>query len=175
MIRQCYYWLRERDDRLFVRFNQASRSAALVWLLRLCTHLGSAAFTISFTLSVALVAPQPWSRFGWASFAALAASHLLAAVVKKKLQRRRPYAAIAHTNVAIKRLPDFSFPSGHTTAAFSIVTPFLFAAHWAVYVGLPLAAAVGLSRVCLGVHYPSDCLAGCLIGSAVALLVVQAM
>ena len=67
-----------------------------------------------------------------------------------------------------KTLDQFSFPSGHTmhAAAFSIVVlayyPGLF---WLV---VPFAVLVALSRPILGLHYPSDVLAGAALGAAIA-------
>jgi undecaprenyl-diphosphatase len=161
------------DERLFYWCNQKLRHTLLDKLLRLISHLGSAAFTVICTLSIALFAEQPWVRIGWQSFTALSVSHLIAVVVKKTAQRQRPYLVLANTNVVIKPLPDHSFPSGHTTAAFSTLVPFLFVAPGIAYLAIPLPILVGFTRIYLGVHYPSDCIAGFLIGTSVALMVVQ--
>jgi undecaprenyl-diphosphatase len=99
-------------------------------------------------------------------------SHLIAVAIKKKAQRQRPYLVLANANVVIKPLPDHSFPSGHTTAAFSTLVPFLLAApNGIAFLAIPIAVLVGYSRIYLGVHYPSDCIAGFLIGTSVALSV----
>ncbi|MFK7784930.1 MAG: phosphatase PAP2 family protein [Crocinitomicaceae bacterium] len=67
---------------------------------------------------------------------------------------------------------DNSFPSGHTSVAFSTATSLSIAYQkWYVYVPSFLwAGAVGYSRMHLGVHYPSDVLIGALIGSGSAFL-----
>lgn len=165
--------MREWDVRLFRLFNDKIRNAMLDRLLRLITHLGGAAFTIAVPLIVAILAPPPWSRVGWQSLAALSASFLIGFAAKKLLKRQRPYLALPDANLLIKSLRDSSFPSGHTTAAFSVVVPFAAAASWAACVVLPAAALIAVSRVYLGVHYPSDCAVGCLLGSTAALLSVQ--
>jgi undecaprenyl-diphosphatase len=161
------------DERLFYWCNQKFHHTLLDQFLRLISHLGSAAFTVICTLSIALFAEQPWVSVGWQSFVALSVSHLVAVAVKKKAQRQRPYLVLANANVVIKPLPDHSFPSGHTTAAFSAIVPFLLAAPGIAYLAIPIAVLVGFSRIYLGVHYPSDCIAGFLIGTSVALMVVQ--
>ncbi|MCC3372541.1 phosphatase PAP2 family protein [Cohnella sp. REN36] len=165
--------MREWDVRLFRLFNDTIRHAVLDRLLRLITHLGSAGFTIAASLTAAIFAPSPWNRVGWQSLAALTASFLIGVAVKKTLKRQRPYLALPNANLLIKRLRDSSFPSGHTTAAFSVFVPFAAAAAWAACVVLPAAALIAVSRVYLGVHYPSDCAVGCLLGSSAALLAVH--
>ena len=70
----------------------------------------------------------------------------------------------------IAPLDEFSFPSGHTLHA---VTFTLIAIAWfpaLAWILLPFAASVALSRVVLGLHYPSDVLAASVIGSALASL-----
>jgi undecaprenyl-diphosphatase len=65
-------------------------------------------------------------------------------------------------------LDQFSFPSGHTlhAVAFSVVLLAYFPGFaWLV---LPFTALVGLSRMVLGLHYPSDVLAGAALGGAIA-------
>ncbi|WP_342773045.1 phosphatase PAP2 family protein [Paenibacillus flagellatus] len=160
--------LREWDRKLFRWCHFRIRHTALDRLFGWLTHLGGATFTIAFTLSVALLAPEPWRTVGRISLLSLAASHIVAAIVKRKVDRLRPYMAIGGVVTGPNPLKDPSFPSGHTTAAFSVVVPFALASGWLSLLVVPLAAAVGLSRMYLGLHYPSDCMAGCLIGSAVS-------
>lgn len=164
--------LRDWDRRIFLWCNGLGISPALDRLLRVCTCFGGAAFTVGVTLSVALFAAEPLAAYGRKSFSALAISHLLAACIKRRLRRMRPYEALPQVKIKIAPLCDYSFPSGHTSAAFSTALPFLFAFPWGLYVVLPLACLVGLSRVYFGVHYPSDCAAGALLGMATAGLVL---
>jgi undecaprenyl-diphosphatase len=86
--------------------------------------------------------------------------------------RYRPFA-FNEVNVLFYYPSDSSFPSNAAFVGFSIAT-----AVWLYNrrVGLPLyvlASLLGLSRICGGVHYPSDILGGMLIGIAVAYLVVR--
>jgi membrane-associated phospholipid phosphatase len=99
---------------------------------------------------------------------ALALSHIPVAVSKKTWPRQRPYLTLPGTNTFRNPLTDHSFPSGHTTAVFSLVTPFVAACPVLAWVLVPVALSVAVSRMYLGLHYPSDCLAGATIGTAVA-------
>jgi undecaprenyl-diphosphatase len=92
---------------------------------------------------------------------AVGGSMVLTQVLKALFARPRP-----DLWVSIKPAHTFSFPSGHAmdTAALATAGVFLlwqFRAHWLVWPWLPLfALGVGWSRMYLGVHYPSDVLAG---------------
>ncbi|GAA3402429.1 phosphatase PAP2 family protein [Paenibacillus hodogayensis] len=170
MARRWLPRLRDWDSRLF---RWCNRSIRHVWLDRLfgsLTHLGGAIFTISFVLVLVLLAPEPWKDIGWKSLVSLAVSHAVAALIKRKVDRIRPYMAMGEVITGPNPLKDPSFPSGHTTAAFSVFVPFALASAWLSLLVLPLAAIVGVSRMYLGLHYPSDILAGCFIGTFVSLV-----
>jgi undecaprenyl-diphosphatase len=68
----------------------------------------------------------------------------------------------------VERLHDFAFPSGHTLASFGAATALtLTHRRWGA-AALVLAAAIGFSRLYLFVHYPTDVVAGALLGVALA-------
>jgi len=89
-------------------------------------------------------------------------------LLKANLVRERPYIASSDILCGSPPLDRYSFPSGHTLHAvsFSILIMYYFPAlGWIV---LPFAILVALSRVILGLHYPTDVLAGAAIGTALA-------
>ena len=90
-------------------------------------------------------------------------------VLKNSLKRNRPEAALANFRSIITPSDQFSFPSGHTSAAFMMAT--LLGLYFPPLI-IPLycwATGVGCSRVVLGVHFPSDILVGALLGISTAL------
>lgn len=89
-------------------------------------------------------------------------------VLKRWTKRPRPCASDPRILAPVAPLDEFSFPSGHTlhAVAFSIVA----VAHYPMLAWLlvPFAASVAVSRVVLGLHYPSDVLAAKAIGTGLA-------
>lgn len=162
-------WLQYRELEMF-RWVNSKQHNVLGWLLNRITHLGGATITLLFTLSMSIFAPAPWNVVAMQSFLALTLSHLPVAIIKRKYPRLRPYLVLPHTNICKKPLTDHSFPSGHTTAIFSVVIPFAVAAPALSFVLIPLALTVSMSRMYLGLHYPSDCAAGAFVGTISAVL-----
>lgn len=137
----------------------APRASLFAWTA--ITHLGGAGASL-LAVSLPLLACCALHQASRLALATLVVSHLIVQVVKRTVVRHRP--AKVERCVSLVREPDcFSFPSGHATAAMSVALAYgmTFPA-WAAPL-LLLAAAVGFSRVRLGVHYPSDVLMGQLI------------
>ena len=88
--------------------------------------------------------------------------------VKHRLVRERPY--ITHNGIVCGAAPldRYSFPSGHTMHAVSFAI--LFSTHVPImtWIMAPFAVLVAMSRVVLGLHYPSDVLVGAALGAALA-------
>lgn len=102
---------------------------------------------------------------GWIVLLSYSSAALISTLIKHILSRQRPFI----THPFIEKLSTGgspSFPSGHTTEVFAMATVIsLCYPRW--YIIVPLytwAFAVGYSRLCLGVHYPSDVAAGIVVG-----------
>ena len=85
-----------------------------------------------------------------------------------------PYVTFEALEILIDQPGEFSFPSGHTSSSFAFA--------FAVYLLLPkkygipamvLALLIGLSRLYVGVHYPTDILGGILVGCLCSLVIVR--
>ena len=85
-------------------------------------------------------------------------------VLKPLVARIRPCDVNTAVQLLVARPDDFSFPSGHTGASFAAVTA-LYASRSRLWIlSLILAVLIAFSRLYLYVHYPSDVLAGVVIG-----------
>ena len=95
----------------------------------------------------------------------LAISHIPVQILKRWYPRKRPYLTIQDAKYPVHPLQDHSFPSGHTTAVFSVFIPFICYNPSLLIFLLPLALCVGISRIYLGLHYPSDVFVGMCLGT----------
>ncbi|WP_216831559.1 phosphatase PAP2 family protein [Alkalihalobacterium elongatum] len=163
-------WLYRTDCSLFYFFNEKSRSKNYFILMNNITHLGGATFTVGVTILLCFLLSAPIQSFAFAAALALTLSHLIVVIIKKGFRRKRPYLVLPNTFVVENPFKDHSFPSGHTTAIFSIITPFILFNPWLSILFLPIAILVGVSRIYLGLHYPSDVIVGALLGFSSALL-----
>jgi undecaprenyl-diphosphatase len=109
-----------------------------------------------------------------ASVLAVAASGFavaVAAVIAGIVDRPRPFVADPRIHLFLAHAPDPGFPSDHATAAFAIAGVLVLRlGRWALP-ALLAAAALAVSRVLVGIHYPNDVLAGAVLGVAAAVLV----
>ena len=89
--------------------------------------------------------------------------------LKPLIARVRPYDVV-DVPLLVEKLSDFSFPSGHTLASVGAATALtLYHRRWGA-AALVLASAIAFSRLYLFVHYPTDVVAGALLGVALAFL-----
>ena len=150
------------------RLHRGADSRALVLLLAVVSRLGNGVLWYAGMAVLPLVAGPR----GWACSLRMMALGLLDLTIylllKRWACRPRPYVACQDIRACTRALDQFSFPSGHTLHAvgFSIVLIEYFPMLALVLV--PFTLLIALSRVVLGLHYPSDVLAGAGIGALMA-------
>ena len=118
---------------------------------------------------------QKWKLASMSALAAAAIALLTNQVISHLWERPRPYTAHpALTHLLAAPTPDPSFPSDHAAAAFAIAFAVLAFSRRGGIVFLASATLIALSRIALGLHYPTDVLAGMCVGWVAALVVTRA-
>ena len=160
--------LLELDRRWSRRLNASVGLAPVRNLFRLVSRLGDGVFWYSVMLALIVTQGRPGLFTALRMLSAGMIGFAVYKLLKAKTTRPRPYRVLRGMRAGIDPLDAFSFPSGHTlhAVAFTVVAVSDFPALASLLV--PFTLLVALSRVVLGLHYPSDVLAGAAIGAGVA-------
>lgn len=151
------------DESLFLFINISLQNAVFDSLMPFITNRNHLLF-------IAVLIPlfsRDW-RKGLLILALCASGFIVADItsglLKNIFARPRPHEAIENVRLLVPRLGSFSFPSGHASTSFTIA--FIIAYHFrrAAVPAFIIAALVAFSRIYVGVHYPSDVIAGAAVG-----------
>ena len=138
-------------------------------LMPAVTSLGDAGF-LWILLGLALLCSRKYRRTGAAVLLSLAADLVICNLLLKNMAARvRPCDLNPAIQLLIARPSDFSFPSGHTAAAFTSVFSLYRENNRLWKPALVLAAVIAFSRMYLYVHFPTDILGGVAVGWICAL------
>lgn len=128
------------------------------------TQLGDAGL-IWIILSIGLIIPKKTRKIGFVMIIALILNGIICNIIlKPMLARIRPFDVNTAIKLLINKPRDFSFPSGHTSASFRAASVLFFRKSKLFVPSLVLAFLISFSRLYLYVHYPSDVLAGLVLG-----------
>ena len=156
------------DSALCIKVNRSSHYRLVRWSFRIVSRLGDGMFWYAVMLGIVMTQGHAGILPCLHMIAVGLVGTLIYKWLKGKTLRPRPYAVHQDIWLAGKPLDKFSFPSGHTlhAVAFSMVALAYYPELSMVI--LPFAVLVAMSRVVLGLHYPSDVLAGATIGALIA-------
>lgn len=160
--------LAEIDAQLFLLINSLHRHVRLERIARGVSFTGDGYFYALLAVVLPLVFPVQGWQFLITGLLCFLIELPLYCMLKRSFKRRRPFLVVQALAPLLKPSDEFSFPSGHTTAAFmmaGLISVFFPAASVVIYVW---ASMVGMSRVMLRVHFISDVMAGVLLGTCIA-------
>lgn len=151
-----------------LRSNRLCARSGVLRYFAAVSRLGDGAFWYALMLALIFFGGLEGAQAAGHMAATGLASLLLYKLLKRWTKRPRPFASDVRIRAWIAPLDEFSFPSGHTlhAVAFTLVALAYFPP--LAWVLIPFSASVAVSRVVLGLHYPSDVLAATAIGTALA-------
>jgi undecaprenyl-diphosphatase len=150
------------DEALLIRVRRWNAPSA-TRLMRTFTHLGDGS-TWTFVAVLLVAAGGEARRLGWLVAVAAVSATLLSQTLKRVCRRPRPSTGIGGFTALAENPDAFSFPSGHTAAAFAVAIALAGEGQFLGPAQLGLAFCVAMSRVYLGAHYPLDVVAGATLG-----------
>jgi undecaprenyl-diphosphatase len=152
------------DRRLYRVINDLPHTKTSDRYVSVLSDLGEGLGWVAGGIALAILGGPRGRRAGAATAAAsLAATYIVQTRVKPIFRRVRPFVNREARVVGI-RPADHSFPSGHTASSFAAATALAFFYPRAAPLAYAVATGVGMSRVHLGVHFPSDAAVGGVIG-----------
>lgn len=164
--------IQQLDEQALVWIAEHVRCAVLDPLMKVYTQMGNTGM-LFIALGVLLLFFKPTRRAGVSALCAMLIGLVVVNfTIKPLVARARPWLVIeSFVNLVPEHDPN-SFPSGHTNAAFAFALAVCMSApkKWMKVSAVCAAAVMGLSRLYVGVHFPSDVLAGAVIGSLCGLL-----
>ncbi|WP_328424346.1 phosphatase PAP2 family protein [Streptomyces sp. NBC_00443] len=153
--------LRGADRRILSAFHARARDPRVAAAARALSRAGEHG-ALWLAAGVAGAALDGGRRDAWLRGTALTAgAHLVSMGVKRVVRRPRP----AHVEPLVRTLGRHSFPSSHAASAAAAAVAY---GALGAYTIVPLAAAMCVSRLVVGVHYPSDVAAGVALGALTA-------
>ena len=160
-------WLQSIDEAVLRFIALHLRIPALNGAVGVFTHLGDAG-AIFLLITAVMLCVRRWRRAGCATLTGLGLGLIVTNLtIKPLISRPRPWVVMEGLRALIAESDPNSFPSGHTCAAFAfaVALSFELPRTWQKAAVLLAAALMGYSRLYVGVHFPSDVLAGAVIGS----------
>lgn len=162
------------DGNILLWIQEYIRNDFLTPIFKFITHLGDEGY-VWIAIAVILLFVKKYRKVGIMVGVSLLGSLVFNnMLVKNLVARPRPYRMIETLSILIPEPGEYSFPSGHTSSSF--------AAGVVLYLMLPkkygvpamiLAFLIGISRLYVGVHYPTDVLGGMVMGTVLAVATVK--
>ncbi len=159
------------DRKIFNLLNNKFKCTFFDIFMPYITKIGGVSFSVALPLLLIFFGEEKMRAIGVECLTSLFASHLVVQVLKRLITRQRPYNIFKNINTFNIFHKDYSFPSGHTTASFSLATVFSLNIPSFMLLFMSISSIVGISRVYLGVHYPSDIIVGIVLGSMTSIFI----
>lgn len=167
------YTIQQYDVSMFTWFLKRKHYVGFIRLSRLISRTGDGPLYVLLAGMIYWFDAEYRKLFLQAGLWAFAVERSCYFIIKNGLRRHRPAAALQNFKSHIIPADQFSFPSGHTSAAFLVAALVSYFYPLLAPLAFSWAVLVGLSRIFLGVHFPTDVLMGMALGIGSALFSLQ--
>lgn len=157
--------IQRKDSDILVLLNNNIKCRALDFIMPCITYLGSFTFCVTLCLICFFIPSHTIRSLSLRITTSLTLATIVAHFIKVTVNRIRPFLILTTLNINKIGIDNYSFPSGHTTSAFCIAIMFSLYFPITTPILITIACGVGISRMYLGVHYPTDVIVGMLLGT----------
>ncbi|GCD09230.1 phosphatase PAP2 family protein [Clostridium tagluense] len=163
-MKALFEYISHRDINILRIINNSWKCKFLDIVMPAMTYLGSFTFMFIFCTFAFLLSNALLHVMAIRAMVSITISTGIGKLLKISVTRLRPFIDIPNLNIKKIGIDKYSFPSGHTTGAFSLAV--IVALYFPIFgfISIPLACCVGISRMYIGVHYPTDVIVGAFLG-----------
>jgi undecaprenyl-diphosphatase len=169
-MKSLFEYISHRDIHLLKIINNSWKCKFLDFIMPAMTYLGSFSFIFIFCTAAFLLSDAMLNTMAVRAMISVTISTGVGKILKVSVTRLRPFINIPNLNIKKIAIDKYSFPSGHTTAAFSLAVMIALYFPMFGFITIPLAFCVGISRMYIGVHYPTDVIVGIFLGTTCSFL-----
>ncbi|MBR5381418.1 MAG: phosphatase PAP2 family protein [Oscillospiraceae bacterium] len=159
------------DTAVLLFIQEHIRCGALDFIMLFFTRLGDKG-AVWLLSGVILFASRQYRKRGFDIIAVVFICGCCSELLKPVFMRPRPFAVMEQMAVLVAAPTTWSFPSGHACAAFAAALAYAKGVKKLAAPAYALAVLISFSRLYVGVHYPSDVLAGAVLGTVLALVLL---
>ncbi|MCB1043159.1 MAG: phosphatase PAP2 family protein [Acidobacteria bacterium] len=167
MLRSAVFRLEQMETPVCVVMNRIKRRLWLQRFFSMISRIGNGGIWVV----VAMFLPVVLGHAAWGVIGQMAVAAVIGIVayraIKQRTSRLRPFMIHRDVDQLIPPLDHYSFPSGHTLHAVSFTLILVQAYPLLAWLLVPFSILTALSRMTLGLHFPSDVLSGALLGGLI--------
>lgn len=162
------------DDNVLNFIQEHLKNSFMDTIMPVITSLGNSGI-VWILITIVLIAIKRYRKYGYMLALALIITLVVGNITLKPLVARiRPFDANDLKNILLIEAPtDYSFPSGHTMSSFAAAIVLIYMDKKIGIIAMILAVLIAFSRLYLYVHYPSDVLAGMILGFLSAIISIK--